>query len=198
MDLIKNGNLLRKLRKEKGMTQKELADKLGIVAKTVSKWETGHGFPDLSTLSALSEIFGVSEKSLLCGDLPQNKQESGNIRRTKFYVCPSCGSIMQAMGNCEISCCGKSLKPLQTQAPNNEHTLTISDIEDELFLEVSHSMSKEHYISFIAYLGYDKLYTFRLYPEQDCAIRIPKAYNGSILYYCNQHGLFEYRITRKR
>lgn len=198
MDLIKNGNLLRELRKEKGLTQKELAEKLGIVAKTVSKWETGRGFPDLSTLSELSEIFGVSEKSLLCGKLPHNEQETGNIARTKFYVCSSCGSIMQGMGNCEVLCCGKSLNPLQAQTSNNEHILTISEIEDELFLEISHSMSKEHYISFITYLGYDKLYYFRLYPEQDCVIRIPKVYNGKILYYCNQHGLFEYRITRKR
>lgn len=49
MNLRKNGKLLCDLRKAKGMTQKEVDDKLGIVPKTVSKWETGHGFPDVST-----------------------------------------------------------------------------------------------------------------------------------------------------
>ncbi len=78
MDLMKNGELLRKLRKEKHLTQKELADKLGIVAKTVSKWETGNGFPDVSMLSILADIFGVNERSLLTGELPENKMESGN------------------------------------------------------------------------------------------------------------------------
>ena len=95
MDLIKNGKLLCDLRKAKGMTQKQLADILGIVPKTVSKWETGRGFPDISTLSALSEILGVSEKTLLSGRLTQNAKEVGNMKRIKFFVCPHCGSFMQ-------------------------------------------------------------------------------------------------------
>ena len=198
MDLITNGNLLRKLRKEQGMTQQQLADKLGVVAKTVSKWETGHGFPDVSTLSALADVFGVNERSLLCGALPQNKRDSGNIRNTKFYVCSHCGSMMQGTGNCKISCCGKALAPLPVNTADEEHKLTITEIEDEFYVELDHEMTKEHSISFIAYVGYDKVLTLRLYPEQSCAVRIPKVYSGKILYYCNTHGLFEYQITRKR
>ena len=198
MDLITNGNLLRKLRKEKGMTQKELADKLGVVAKTVSKWETGHGFPDVSMLSALADVLGVNERSLLCGTLTQNKQDSGNIKNTKFYVCPCCGSIMQETGNFKISCCGKAIQPLQAQTQDNEHKLTISEIEDEFYLEIDHEMTKNHSIPFIAYVGYDRILTLRLYPKQECAVRIPKVYSGKILYYCNSHGLFEYQITRKK
>ena len=198
MDLITNGNLLRKLRKDKGFTQKELAEKLGVVAKTVSKWETGHGFPDVSTLSALADILDVNERSLLCGSLTQNKQNTGNIRNTKFHVCPCCGSTIQGIGDYKISCCGKSLTPLQAKPFDDEHTLIISEIEDELYLEINHEMRKEHFISFIAYLGMDRILTLRLYPEQECAVRIPKAYSGKIVYYCNNHGLFEYQIKRKR
>lgn len=198
MDLIQNGKLLRKLRKDKGLTQKELAEKLGVVAKTVSKWETGNGFPDVSTLSALADALGVNERSLLCGSLIQNKQDSGNIKNTKFCVCPCCNSIIQGTGNFKISCCGKSLSPLQTKPFDKEHSLTITEIEDEFYIEISHEMRKEHYISFIAHLGMDRILTLRLYPEQECAVRIPKAYSGKIVYYCNKHGLFEHQIKCKR
>ena len=194
MDLSKSGKLLRALRKEKGLTQKELADKLGIVPKTVSKWETGHGFPDVSTLSTLANILGVSEKSLLAGYLPQNRVDSGNIRRTKFYVCPYFGCIMQGVGECQMICCGKTLQPLQTQAPDESHTFTITEIDDEFYLQFPHETSKEHFICFVAYVGFDRVFTWRLYPEQDCAVRIPKVYSGKIVYYCNRHGLFEYSI----
>ena len=58
MDLIKSGKLIRDLRKARGLTQKQVADRLGILPKTVSKWETGHGFPDVSTLSDLAGVLG--------------------------------------------------------------------------------------------------------------------------------------------
>lgn len=58
---------LHSLRKEKGMTQSELADKLGISNKAVSKWETGESMPDTSLLVPLSEIFGVTVDELLKG-----------------------------------------------------------------------------------------------------------------------------------
>lgn len=72
MDLNKSGNLIRELRKSKKMTQKQVAKILGIEPKTVSKWETGRGFPDISFVSGLADIFGVSEKILLSGDLIKN------------------------------------------------------------------------------------------------------------------------------
>ena len=53
-------------------------------------------------------------------------------------------------------------------------------------------MSKEHFISFISYVGVDRVLTVRLYPEQDATVRIPKMYGGKILFCCNKHGLFEY------
>lgn len=198
MDLSKNGKLLCDLRKAKGMTQKQVADKLGILPKTVSKWETGHGFPDVSMVSALADILGVSEKTILSGDLKENLEETGNMKRTKFYVCPCCGSFMQGTGNSQVICCGKQLDALKVIFADNEHAIDISEIEDDYYIEFNHEMTKEHYISFVSYVRLDRVLTVRLYPEQDSAVRFSKMYGGNIYYYCSKHGLFEYRMGGRR
>jgi len=173
MDLIKIGRLLCDLRKAKGMTQKEIADKLGIVPKTVSKWETGHGFPDVSALVLLADILGVSEKVLLSGSLDVNMEESGNMKRMRFYVCPECGSFMQGIGNCELICCGKPLEAVPAKAVDAAHSISVEESEDDYYITFPHSMSKEHYISFIAYVRFDRVLTVKLYPEQSGEVRIP-------------------------
>ena len=196
MDLNKNGKLLCDLRKAKGMTQKEVADILGVVPKTVSKWETGHGFPDVSTVSALADILGVSEKTILSGDLEQNLESANNMKRTKFYVCPCCGSFMQGTGNSQVVCCGKQLEALKATSADDEHTINVSEIEDDYYIEFNHEMTKEHYISFVSYVRFDRVLTIKLYPEQDSAVRFPKMYGGKIYFYCSRHGLFEYQIKK--
>ena len=193
MDLSKNGKLLSDLRKAKGMTQKQVADKLGIVPKTVSKWETGRGFPDVSTISVLADIFGVSERVLLSGSITHNTKEVGNMKRTKFYVCPDCHSVMQTTGECQVICCGKPLDKLNAVAEDAEHQIKVSEIEDDFYIEISHPMSKEHYISFVAYVGFDRVLMVRMYPEQDAAVRFPRMRGGKLYYFCNKHGLFEHK-----
>ena len=191
MDLIKNGEFLRLLRKSKGLTQKELADMLGVVAKTISKWETGHGFPDITLLPALSDIFKVNERSLLAGQLMENKKQSANVKQTKFYLCTNCGSVMRGIGNCQITCCGKRLEPLRPSSCDFEHAINVREIENDLYIEFNHEMNKQHYISFVSYVGYDRILTLQLYPEQASSVRIPKVYSGKLVYYCTIHGLFE-------
>ena len=198
MDLNKNGKLLCDLRKAKGLTQKQVADKLGIVPKTVSKWETGHGFPDVSTVSALADILGVSEKTILSGDLEQNLESANNMKRTKFYVCPHCGSFLQGTGNGQVVCCGKQLEALTAVSADDEHTINVSEIEDDYYIEFNHEMTKEHYISFVSYVRFDRVLTIKLYPEQDSAVRFPKMYGGKIYFYCSKHGLFEYQMKSRR
>ena len=197
MDLSKNGKLLCDLRKAKGMTQKEVAEKLGIVPKTVSKWETGHGFPDVSTVSVLADILGVSEKTILSGDLKQNLEEAGNMKRTKFYICPDCGSFMQGTGSSRISCCGKQIEELKAVLADDEHAINISEIEGDYYIEFNHEMTKEHYIRFVSYIGIDRVLTIKLYPEQACAVRFPKMYGGKIYFYCSKHGLFKYQAKKR-
>ena len=121
MDLIKNGKLLRELRIYASMTQKQVADILGIQPKTVSKWETGKGFPDVSFISQLADVFEVSEKILLEGSLVKNRPESGNLKRIRFYVCPCCGGTLYGTGESQVMCCGKFLKPLKPQKSDKEH-----------------------------------------------------------------------------
>ncbi len=191
MNLSKNGKLLCDLRKAKGMTQKEVADILGVVPKTVSKWETGHGFPDVSTVSALADILGVSEKTILSGNLEQNFEEAGNMKRTKFYVCEKCGNILTSVGDAYIVCCGRKLSPHSAQIPDKAHKLNIEKIEDEYYITFSHPMTKEHYISFVSYVRFDRVLTVKLYPEQDGELRFPQIRGGKMYYYCNTHGLFE-------
>ena len=101
MDLLKTGKLIAQLRKEKGLTQKAVAEKLGVSPKAVSKWETGNGFPDITLIAEISEIFGIDVAKLLHGELPKPKPEVGNVKRTKFYVCEKCGNILTGIGNAE-------------------------------------------------------------------------------------------------
>lgn len=194
MNLSKTGNLIAALRREQGFTQKQVAEKLGISPKTVSKWERGQGFPDVSCLSTLSEIFHVDVKKLLEGEMPKRKAEAANVKKTGFYVCDICGNLMTDMGgtmNTEIFCCGRKLSPLSPKVPDNFHQLQFGMVEDEYYITFSHPMQKDHYISFVSYVRFDRVLTVKLYPEQDGALGFPIMRGGKFYYYCNEHGLFE-------
>lgn len=194
MDLLKTGKLISQLRREKGFTQKDVAEKLGILPKTVSKWETANGFPDISLISELSEIFCVDISKLLNGELPKTKQESCNMKRTKFYVCEKCGNISTSVGNAEILCRGRKLSPLSSKEPDDDHNLTIQKIEDDYYITFPHPMNKEHYISFVSYARFDRVLTVKLYPEQDGELRFPQMRGGKMYYFCSNHGLFDVKI----
>lgn len=74
MDNEKFGNFIVKLRKEKNMTQQDVANKFNVTNKAVSKWERGQSFPDISMLKPLSEFFNVSILELLNGERNQEKE----------------------------------------------------------------------------------------------------------------------------
>ncbi len=194
MDLNKTGKLISELRREKGFTQRDVAEKLGVCAKTVSKWETGHGFPDVSLIAKLSEIFSIDISKLLEGEMPKTKTETGNVKRTKFYVCEKCGNILTALGDAEIMCCGRKLAPLCAKAPDHAHKLTVEEVEDDYYITFPHSMTKEHYISFVSYVRFDRVLTIKLYPEQSGEVRLPQMRGGVLYYYCTNDGLFEAKI----
>lgn len=194
MDLLKTGNLIATLRKEAGLTQKEVAQKLGISPKAVSKWETGHGFPDVSLISNLSKLFQVDISKLLEGEMPKLKTEACNMKRTKFYVCEKCGNLLTSAGNAEITCCGRTLSPLNPSVPDDTHALHIEKIEDDYYITFPHPMTKEHYISFVSYVRFDRVLTVKLYPEQGGELRFPQMRGGKMYYYCTNHGLFELKI----
>ena len=86
MDQIRTGSLIRKLRLKMGLTQKELAERINVSDKAVSKWECGSGCPDVSLLSVLAEVFGTDIEVLLTGEIEKNEKENGNMKKMKFYV----------------------------------------------------------------------------------------------------------------
>ncbi|MDD2200228.1 MAG: helix-turn-helix domain-containing protein [Bacteroidales bacterium] len=190
MDCINVGKLIRDLRKEKEMTQKQLADAMNISDKTVSKWERGLGCPDVSLLPGLSLILGINIERILLGDLEPSDANGGNMKRLKFYVCPLCGNVMTATGEAEISCCGRKLAPLTPKKADDEHMLNVEQIENDYYITFAHEMSKAHYISFVAYVTYDKVLLVKLYPEQGSELRFPQMFGGKLYYYCNQHELW--------
>lgn len=192
MDCIKVGNLIKKLRKEKNMTQKQLSDEMNISDKTISKWERGLGCPDVSLLGELSKIFKVNIDKILSGEMDCNMLNGGNMKKIKFYACPTCGNITTSLGEAEISCCGRILAPLTPKKCDEEHNIKIENIDNELYITFSHEMTKEHYISFVAYVTYDRVYFVKLYPEQGGEVRLPLSYKGKILLYCNNHGLYSF------
>jgi transcriptional regulator with XRE-family HTH domain len=190
MNQAKAGKLIQKLRKEKNMTQLELANRLLISDKAISKWERGLGSPDISLIGELSYILGVEIEKLLKGDLDKNKKDSGNLRKIKFYVCGDCGAVLYSTGNPDISCCGRILQPLQVQDIDDVLEIKIEEIENDYYITLNHPMKKDHYISFIAYVNYQQVLLTKLYPEQSSEVRIPRLPKGQIYAYCSKDGLF--------
>lgn len=190
MDCNKVGKLILSLRKEKCMTQKQLADKMNISDKTISKWERGLGCPDVSLLRELSEILGVNIEKILLGTLNPNDTDGGNMKKVKFFVCPKCGNILTATSEAEIFCCGRKLDPLIPKPSDENHKLNVEEVEDDFYITFTHEMTKTHFISFIAYVSYDRVLLIRLYPEQGGEVRFPKMFGRKLYFYCNQHGLW--------
>ena len=83
MDTMKTGSYLAALRKDAGMTQQEAADRLGVSNKTISKWESGGGFPDIAILPALAELYGVTADDILAGETV--RQSTGG-RQVEQYL----------------------------------------------------------------------------------------------------------------
>jgi DNA-binding XRE family transcriptional regulator/desulfoferrodoxin (superoxide reductase-like protein) len=194
MDNVKIGRLIYRLRKENNMTQLQLAGKMNISDKTVSKWERGLGCPEVSLLPELSEIFGVDLEKLLSGELNGNAVLGGNMKKMKFYVCPDCGNVITAMADTGISCCGKKLKPLMPVLAEENQRLNVERMENDFYITTDHPMERDHYIPFIAFLTGDSLLIRKQYPEWGLQVRIPFFAHGRLLWYCSRHGLFYQEI----
>lgn len=190
MDCVKIGKLIAKLRKEKKLTQKDIADALGIQNKTVSKWECGLGCPDLSLCPELSAILGIEMKQMMEGEITSNKPDNGNIDKVRFYVCPSCGNILISTGSASIFCCGRKLESILPIDSPSTIRITVEEIETDYFVTFNHPMTKEHYLSFVAYVKSDRVFLNRLYPEQSPTYRFPITKGGKLYVYCIKHGLF--------
>lgn len=190
MDCQKIGDLIYKLRKEKNMTQKQLADEMNISDKTVSKWERGQGCPDISILLELSEILNINVERVLSGEINLNEREGGNMNKLKFYVCEKCNNLITTTGDANISCCSNTLEPLEALKADKDHELIIEPIEDELYITSNHAMEKSHYISFIAYARGDRAVIVKQYPEWNMNCRLKLKGHGKLYFYCINDGLY--------
>lgn len=191
MDCVKIGQLICRLRKEKTLTQLQLAQQLGVGDKAVSKWERGLGCPDLSLLPSLSKTLGVNLEALLAGELAPSELVGGNMKKLNFYVCPDCGNLLTATAEAAVSCCGKKLPQLLPRKAEADQKLSVELVENEYFVSSDHPMTKEHYLSFVALLTGDSVLFKKLYPEWNLQARLPRVPRGSMLvWYCTEHGLW--------
>ena len=188
------GSAIRLLREKKGYTQKQLAERLMVSDKAVSKWESGRGLPDISLLEPLAKTLGISVAELLSGECIQNTNRHGNMHKSRFYVCPVCGNVIFAAGEGAFSCCGVQLPPLECEEDDAAHEIVTERIEDDLFVSLKHPMEKSHYLSFFAYVSADRIQLVKLYPEQSAETRFPARGRGTLFAYCNRHGLYAKKI----
>jgi len=184
------GSMIKALREQKGLTQAELAERLFVSDKTISKWENAKGYPDISLLEPIARVFGISVIELITGKAVSNINLSSNMLRSKFYICPICGNVLHSMGESVIYCHGVLLTPAHAEETNEQHMIFIEGIEDEYYVRIDHDMSKEHYISFIAALSQDSIQMIKLYPEGNAEARLKINGVRQIVFYCNQDGLF--------
>lgn len=190
MDKYVTGAVIRRLRENKKMTQEELAEKVFVSSKAVSKWETGQGFPDVSLIESLAKALDISVIELLSGEDIRNCNRSSNMTKGRFYVCPVCGNVINTTGEAVVSCCGITLPPLDPETPDEEHGIKVEIVEDEYYVTVGHPMTKNHYISFLAAVSDQGIQLTKLYPEGNAEARFRISCVRKMYAYCNRHGLY--------
>ena len=190
MNQYVTGTVIKELREKNKMTQLQLAEKLGVSDKCISKWERFHGYPDITLLEPIAEAFRISVAELISGNTVHNANVSANMLRSKFYVCPVCGNVIHSMGEAAIHCHGIQLMPVESEPTDERHMIFIERAEDEYYVRIDHSMTKGHYISFIAAVSSDNIQLVKLYPEGNAETRLKLRGVKRIFFYCNHDGLF--------
>lgn len=194
MDKYVTGDVIRRLREQKKLTQEELAQKLFVCGKTVSKWETGRGYPDISLLEPLAQALGISVIELLSGNDVRNENRAADMTKLRFCVCPVCGNVILSTGEALVSCCGVTLPPLEAEEPDDAHGIRVEIVEDEYYVTVRHPMERAHFISFLAAVSDMGVQLRKLYPEQGAEARFRIERVQQIYAYCNRHGLFRVKL----
>ncbi len=190
MNQYVTGAVIRGLREKNKMTQLQLAQKLGVSDKTVSKWETAKGYPDITLLEPIAKAFRISVTELISGNTIQNANVSANMLRSMFYICPVCGNVIHSMGEAAVCCHGIQLTPLVAEPTDERHMIFTERVEDEYYVRIEHDMTKEHYISFVAAASSDEMKIAKLYPEGSAEARFKISGIRRIFFCCNRDGLF--------
>lgn len=197
MNQYVTGTIIKELRERNKMTQLQLADKLGVTDKTISKWETGKGYPDITLLEPIADAFSISVTELISGSTVSNANVSANMLRSKFYVCPcmrQCDPYHgQKLSYIATAC---SWRPRSPEETDENHKIFIEKVEDEYFVCIDHDMTKKHYISFIAAASSDRMQMVKLYPEGNAEARFKINGVKRIFFYCNKEGLFSINVVK--
>lgn len=196
MNQYVTGAVIKRLREEKNMTQQQLADKLSVSAKTISKWETAKGYPDITLLESIANALSVSVTELISGNTIVNSNVSANMLRSHFYVCPVCGNIVHSMGETVIQCHGLQLQQEEAEETDEHHKIFVEQVEDEYYVQIEHDMTKLHYISFIAAVSADRIQMVKLYPQGNAEARFKMNGVKKIYLYCNRSGLFYLDVVK--
>lgn len=196
MNQYVTGAVIKELREKNKITQLQLAERIGVSDKTISKWETGKGCPDITLLEPIANALSVSVAELISGNTVYNSNVSANMLRSKFYICPVCGNVIHGMGEAVIHCHGVLLQPAEAEETDEDHKIFVERVEDEYYVCIEHEMSKNHYISFIAAVSSDRMQMVKLYPEENAEARFKINGVKKIFFYCNRSGLFSINLVK--
>lgn len=196
MNQYVTGAVIKELREKNNITQLRLAEKLGVSDKTISKWETSKGYPDITLLEPIADALLVSVAELISGNTVCNSNVSANMLRSKFYICPVCGNVIHTMGETVVHCHGILLQPAEADETDEEHKIFVERVDDEYYVRIEHEMSKKHYISFIAAVSADRIQMVRLYPEGNAEARFQINGVKKIFFYCNRSGMFSIDLVK--
>ena len=184
------GTMIRRLREAKGLTQEELAARLHVTSKAVSKWETAQGFPDISLLESLAKALDISIIELFSGESVTNRNRASNLQRSVLYVCPVCGNSILSFGQAVVSCCGITLPPLQPEEADDAHAIQLAYSDGEYYVTIDHPMEKDHFITCIAAMSDNALQLVKTLPVCNAEARFDSQRVRWIYAYFNRHGLF--------
>ncbi|MGN0739997.1 MAG: helix-turn-helix domain-containing protein [Treponema sp.] len=169
MDAEKIGKLIFEGRTKKGMTQAQLAEKINVSDKAVSKWECGNGCPDITLISDISKVLEIDIVSLLSGELRKNRFSGGNMKNIQFYVCKSCKNVVTATNPVQLSCCGKILEPVRISGTMKA---AVKDCGGEFYVQFEHEMTKENYVSAVFAVYYDRVLAIPMFAEQEASFGV--------------------------
>ncbi len=145
------------------------------------------------SLGRAFRYIGYGHFEIIAWRIESKPVDTGNINNIRFYVCSNCGNILTSTGKANISCCGRRLSPLSAARETVGHEISVEEMDTDYFITIRHEMSKEHYISFAAYVYDDRIWFQRLYPEQAPTLRMPVMKSvGNLYLYCIKDGLFKY------
>ena len=198
MNQYVTGAMIRRLREEKGLTQEELAARLHVTGKAVSKWETGQGLPDITLLEPIAKALDISMIELFSGENVINRNRASNLLRSVLYVCPVCGNGILSLGQAVVSCCGITLPPQQPEELDGEHPIHVAFSDGEYYVTVEHPMEKEHFITCIAAVSDHAFQFVKTFPEGSAEARFRTERVKWIYAYCNRHGMFRVDVKGVR